>query len=81
MLNLVLHNKASMKTLKDLKAWLKVQGNTEAKLAVELGYRDAAAIKQWIRRGRIPSYQLDRVISIINTKKEHHNVVSSQHSS
>lgn len=55
-----------MKLLTDLKAWLKEKGNSEARLAVLLGYRDAAPIKQWLRRKRIPVYQQDRVEAIIN---------------
>jgi hypothetical protein len=58
-----------MKLLNELKKWLKKSGNSEAKLAVALGYRDAAPIKQWVRRGRIPTYQQDRVTEIV-TKGE-----------
>ncbi len=51
--------------LTELKKWLKKEGNSEARLAVLLGYRDAAPIKQWIRRKSIPSYQIERVRKIV----------------
>lgn len=54
-----------MKLLNSLKAWLKKPGNSEAKLAVMLGYRDAAPIKAWIRRKRIPVFQTERVSEIV----------------
>jgi hypothetical protein len=65
------------KLLKDLKSWLKREGNSEARLAVMLGYRDAAPIKQWLRRERIPSYQEVRVTQIV---KENPNVSAEQRS-
>lgn len=59
-----------MKIIKNLIAWLKIPGNTEAKIAVALGYRDAAPIKAWIRRKRIPTYRIVQVVSIIDNKGE-----------
>lgn len=55
-----------MKLLNQLIAWLKKPGNSEAKLAVELGYRDAAPIKAWIRRKRIPKFRVEQVDAVIN---------------
>ena len=49
-----------------LKTWLKKPGNSFARVAVILGYKDSAPIRQWIARGKIPSYQQDRVKQLIN---------------
>jgi hypothetical protein len=54
-----------MNILTALKSWLKKPGNSEAKLAVLVGYRDAAPIKAWIRRKRIPSYRIEQVTQIV----------------
>lgn len=63
-----------MKLLADLKAWLKIPGNSEARLAVLIGYRDAAPIKQWIRRRRIPVFRIEQVTKIVTKGKQ--NVVT-----
>jgi len=65
------------KLLSDLKRWLKKDGNSEARLAAILGYRGSEAVRQWIRRGRIPTYQEMRVTQIV---KEASNVGSEQRS-
>lgn len=54
-----------MTVLQELKKWLKTPGNSEAKLAVMLGYRDGAAIKAWVRRKRVPNARMDQVQKII----------------
>lgn len=53
--------------VQELKDWLKKPGNTCACIAVALGYRDSAPVSQWLRRGRVPSYQAVRVKQIITT--------------
>lgn len=52
----------------DLISWLKKPGNSCAKLASVLGYKDSAAIRQWVNRGSIPSYQVDRVKTVLQEK-------------
>jgi len=47
--------------LKQLKIWVKKPGNSYARAAVALGYKDCAPIRQWIARKSIPSYQMERV--------------------
>lgn len=54
----------------DLKSWLKNPGNTYASVAVALGYRDSASVRQWIRRGRIPDYQIERVKQLIKGEQQ-----------
>lgn len=51
--------------IENLKKWLKKPGNSYAKAAVVLGYKDSAPIRQWIARSSIPSYQQDRVQEMI----------------
>jgi hypothetical protein len=61
----MVHEETQMILLKKMIAWLKKPGNTEAKLAVLLGYRDAAPVKAWVRRKRIPSYRIEQVTQIV----------------
>lgn len=57
----------SKETLRELKAWLKLPGNTFASVAVALGYRDSAPVRQWIRRSSIPDYQVERLKKLLKT--------------
>lgn len=63
-----------MKLLVELKKWLKREGNSEARLAVALGYKDSAPIRQWLRRQRIPSYQEERVRTIVTKEKSNESI-------
>ena len=54
--------------IKQLIRWLK--NNNKARLAYLLGYENTNAIDGWIRRESIPSYQIDRVLKIINEESE-----------
>lgn len=49
----------------ELRAWAKKQGNSYARAAVLLGYKDSAPIRQWVNRNSIPSYQTERVKQMI----------------
>lgn len=56
--------------VKSLKNWLKKPGNTFASVAVALGYRDSAPIRQWVRRESIPDYQAERLKQLITGEKK-----------
>ncbi len=53
------------KTLAMLEAWLSNKENSIVQLAAHLGYRSTSVISMWIRRGNIPIYQEDRVLTFI----------------
>lgn len=42
--------------LKELKHWLKQDGNSTIKLAYMLNYKTSTTINNWIARKRIPNY-------------------------
>ena len=58
-----------MEALKKLKKWLKLPGNSKAKLAYLLEYETSTAISQWIVRNHIPKYQQAQVLEIIGPLK------------
>jgi hypothetical protein len=60
-----------MTTLQDLEAWVKANNPTH--LALALGYRSSNTIHQWIKRGRIPRHQEDRVKELIKKESENGN--------
>lgn len=51
--------------IKALLDWLSTEGNTEAKLASQLGYRSSSTIGKWITRNDIPYRQREHVLAII----------------
>lgn len=62
------------KEINQLIRW--VEKNNKALLAYKLGYHNTAIIDGWIRTNSIPSYQIDRVLKIIE-KEENSNEQSS----
>ena len=52
------------KQIKQLESWLKKDGNTKAGLADLMGYTSSVAIDMWIKRRRIPTYQLSKLKEI-----------------
>lgn len=54
-----------MKTISDLKKWLKAPENNKRKLAYLLGYSTPETIAVWIRNGRVPKFQEERVNAVI----------------
>ena len=60
--------------VKELKEWL--DKNSAVELAHKLGYKNTTTVVySWVYRNNIPSWQLDRVLEIIRSKKETKNVV------
>lgn len=51
--------------IKDIKVWLKKEGNSEALLASKLGYDSSMAIRMWLNRERVPKFQWQRVKEIV----------------
>jgi len=49
---------AAFKLLKD---WLKVEGNTKARLAKFFGYASHSVISNWFKRKKIPNYIVNRI--------------------
>jgi hypothetical protein len=56
-----------MPLLKALELW--VQSNNPTQLALALGYRSSNTIHQWLKRGRIPRHQEDRVKQFLKVNK------------
>ena len=63
-----------MNEIRELKRWLRIEGNTQAKLAAALGYKTSLTIQNWIYKNRIPSRQKAVVMEII---KENENARQS----
>lgn len=51
--------------IKAIKKWLKTKGNTKIELAFRLGYKSSSTINNWINRGSVPEYMLQRVREIV----------------
>lgn len=58
--------KENQALVKKVVSWLKKKGNSEVKLASELGYSTSTAIYQWVKRGRIPQKQIANVERVLN---------------
>lgn len=54
------------KEINKLIRWL--EKNNKAFLAYKLGYNNTAIIDGWIRTESIPSYQINKVLEIINNE-------------
>lgn len=52
--------------------------HNKAELAFKLGYDNTAVIDGWIRTESIPSYQEERLMSIIEEKTHEHGVNSTR---
>lgn len=61
--------------VKKLLRW--VQNNNKAQLAYLLGYENTNVIDGWIRRESIPSYQIERVLKIIEKDPKDEQQLSS----
>jgi hypothetical protein len=48
-----------------LNSWLKKPGNSQAALAVKLGYSTSTTISHWLGRGKIPSGKYEEVKRVI----------------
>jgi len=64
-----------MRTTKDplllqLLEWCARPGNTQARLAVELGYKTTCTIAAWIFRGRIPDNRRKQVQDFLTQQTE-----------
>lgn len=57
-------------TLSKLESWLKVPGNTKAKLAYLLGYKTSNAISVWISRQKIPRQAELHFLKFIRKEKK-----------
>jgi len=49
-----------------IKRWLKVDGNSQALLAARLGLKSSTAVAQWLARGRVSKWQIEKVKEICN---------------
>lgn len=56
--------------VKELEKWLKRKGNSYAKAAYLLGYKDGAPVRQWVARKKIPPYQAQNVHQLLEGKLE-----------
>ena len=65
--------------IRELVAWLKVEGNSTTKLANALSYKSSTTINKWISANRIPLREIPKVLSIIRTKDENHVNAESSH--
>jgi len=54
-----------MKEIKALERWLKIEGNSTAKIAYLLGYRSSSTITKWIKNQTIPLREREKVLDII----------------
>jgi len=52
-----------------LKIWLKKNNVSAARMSIMLGYSSSNIISMWIKRGRIPEYQISKVEKIIRKKE------------
>lgn len=50
--------------------WLKKDGNSVSKLAVNLGYKTSNTISNWLRRKSIPEWQRSRLLDLITNKEQ-----------
>lgn len=55
--------------IRQLKAWLKKPGNSEAKLAFLLNYKSTSTIRNWLSRKSIPDYIKPQLKQIIEKEK------------
>jgi hypothetical protein len=51
--------------IKQLKAWLKRPGNSQIKIACNLGYKSSHTIRSWLIKGKIPGYIEPRLKDIL----------------
>jgi hypothetical protein len=49
-----------------IKAWLEVEGNSQALLAAKIGLKSSTAIAQWLSRGRVSKWNIEKVREICN---------------
>lgn len=59
-----------MNEIRELKRWLRIEGNSQAKLAATLGYKSSLTIQMWIYKNKIPSRQKAVVMAIIKESKD-----------
>jgi len=55
--------KKDPKTISAIRDWLAIDGNTEAKLAAAMSYESNSTVSQWLRRGRVPEHQRQRILA------------------
>jgi hypothetical protein len=60
--------KATKEECSAIKRWLKVDDNSPALLAVKLGLKSSTAVAQWLSRGRVSKWHLEKVREICSTK-------------
>lgn len=54
--------------MQKLRKWLQIPGNTQTRLAAELGYLSSMAIYKWLQRGQIPRNRLTQVMEIVESE-------------
>lgn len=47
--------------LQKLEAWLSEEGNSKAKIAYLMGYESSQTIDKWIKSGKIPTREINRL--------------------
>jgi hypothetical protein len=58
------------KEVKAVQRWLKKPGNTEAKLAGAMGYESSVSVKNWVKRGNVPTYMRDKLSDFLTQEEE-----------
>lgn len=59
-----------MRPIARLKEWLGNPLNRRIDLALHMGHKSTACIDQWIKRGKIPQGQCEKVDKFIKRKKK-----------
>lgn len=52
-----------------IKKWLKVEGNTLALLATKVGLGSSTAVTQWLVRGRVSKWSIEKIREVCSVRE------------